>query len=160
MTYSTEQISDICKLSKRTVQKCIAKMIDLETGADMVLVQMNEKGHKSYFVTDSGFDFICSKYGCKNEDDMECERSVDERSAGSVSGGPEPQSRLFPVATIENDLIAFLKEQIKEKDIQIQKLLEQNSNLQAILQTYQIKMLPAPKKPWYKRIFGARKDFD
>ena len=160
MTYTTEQIADMCNLSKRTVQRCVAKMILSDTGEDMVLIQKNDKGHNVYLITDAGFDFICLKYGCKTEkDDLQEVRSCDERSAGSVTGGPEPQSQYLTVA-IENEYLSFLKEQIKEKDVQIQKLMEQNSNLQAILQTYQIKMLPSQKIPWYKRIFGSRKDFD
>ena len=161
MTYTTEQISRICGLSKRTVQRCVGKMLLSDAGKDMVVQSTNDKGHILYLVTEAGFEYFRLKYGFDSvKEESENERSFDERSAGSVAGGPEPQSQIVAIANIENQYIEMLKEQIKEKDIQIQKLLEQNSNLQAILQTYQIKMLPSPKIPWYKRIFGSRKDFD
>lgn len=68
----------------------------------------------------------------------------------------------------ENELVLSLLEQLRQKDIQIAEkdkqiaekdkqiaqLMEQAKNYQVLLQAQQVLSLPAPKRSFFKRLFG------
>ena len=65
----------------------------------------------------------------------------------------------------ENELVSSLLEQLRQKDIQIAEkdkqiaqLMEQAKNFQVLLQAQQVLSLPAPKKSFFKRLFGLSEE--
>ena len=48
--------------------------------------------------------------------------------------------------------------QIAEKDKQIAQLMEQAKNYQVLLQAQQVLSLPAPKRSFFKRLFGIHEE--
>lgn len=58
----------------------------------------------------------------------------------------------------ENELVSSLLEQLRQKDKQIAQLMEQVKNFQVLLQAQQVLSLPAPKKSFFKRLFGLSEE--
>lgn len=72
----------------------------------------------------------------------------------------------------ENELVLSLLEQLRQKDIQIAEkdkqiaekdkqiaqLMEQAKNYQVLLQAQQVLSLPAPKRSFFKRLFGMHEE--
>lgn len=72
----------------------------------------------------------------------------------------------------ENELVLSLLEQLRQKDIhiaekdkqiaekdkQIAQLMEQAKNFQVLLQAQQVLSLPAPKRSFFKRLFGIHEE--
>ena len=65
----------------------------------------------------------------------------------------------------ENELVLSLLEQLRQKDIQtaekdkqIAQLMEQAKNYQVLLQAQQVLSLPAPKRSFFKRLFGIHEE--
>lgn len=58
----------------------------------------------------------------------------------------------------ENELVLSLLEQLRQKDIQIAQLMEQAKNYQVLLQARQVLSLPAPKRSFFKRLFGIHEE--
>lgn len=65
----------------------------------------------------------------------------------------------------ENELVLSLLEQLRQKDIQIAEkdkqiaqLMEQAKNYQVLLQAQQVLSLPAPKRSFFKRLFGIHEE--
>lgn len=72
--------------------------------------------------------------------------------------------------TFENDVVASLLEQLRQKDLQIaekdkqlsakdkqiEQLIEQGKNFQVLLQAQQVLSLPEPKQSLLKRLFGKK----
>ena len=49
-------------------------------------------------------------------------------------------------------------EELEEKDKQIAQLMEQAKNYQVLLQAQQVLSLPAPKRSFFKRLFGIHEE--
>lgn len=65
----------------------------------------------------------------------------------------------------ENELVLSLLEQLRQKDIQIAEkdkqiaqLMEQAKNYQVLLKAQQVFSLPAPKRSFFKRLFGIHEE--
>mgnify|MGYP003248207591 CR=1 FL=1 len=58
----------------------------------------------------------------------------------------------------ENELVLSLLEQLRQKDMQIAQLMEQAKNYQVLLQAQQVLSLPAPKRSFFKRLFGIHEE--
>ena len=65
----------------------------------------------------------------------------------------------------EEKLVLSLLEQLRQKDIQIAEkdkqiaqLMEQAKNYQVLLQAQQVLSLPAPKRSFFKRLFGIHEE--
>ena len=58
----------------------------------------------------------------------------------------------------ENELVLSLLEQLRQKDKQIAQLMEQAKNYQVLLQAQQVLSLPAPKRSFFKRLFGIHEE--
>lgn len=79
--------------------------------------------------------------------------------SGSSSDGSSGQQEEKQES--ENELVLSLLEQLRQKDIQIAEkdkqiaqLMEQAKNYQVLLQAQQVLSLPAPKRSFFKRLFG------
>lgn len=80
--------------------------------------------------------------------------------SGSSSDGSSGQQE-----EPENELVLSLLEQLRQKDIQIAEkdkqiaqLMEQAKNYQVLLQAQQVLSLPAPKRSFFKRLFGIHEE--
>ena len=58
----------------------------------------------------------------------------------------------------ENELVLSLLEQLRQKDIQIAEKDKQIKNYQVLLQAQQVLSLPAPKRSFFKRLFGVHEE--
>ena len=84
---------------------------------------------------------------------------------GSSGRQEEKQSLSARRAWIEIELVLSLLEQLRQKDIQIAEkdkqiaqLMEQAKNYQVLLQAQQVLSLPAPKRSFFKRLFGIHEE--
>ena len=100
-------------------------------------------------ITDYGFKWLAEKHGLP---------VADSSSDGSSGRQEEKQES-------ENELVLSLLEQLRQKDIQIAEkdkqiaqLMEQAKNYQVLLQAQQVLSLPAPKRSFFKRLFGIHEE--
>lgn len=84
--------------------------------------------------------------------------------SGSSSDGSSGQQQEEKQES-ENELVLSLLEQLRQKDIQIAEkdkqiaqLMEQAKNYQVLLQAQQVLSLPAPKRSFFKRLFGIHEE--
>ena len=100
---------------------------------------------RNLVITDYGLKWLAEKHGVA--------------VFGSPSDGSESQQEEKQES--ESELVLSLLEQLRQKDIQIAEkdkqiaqLMEQARNYQVLLQAQQVLSLPAPKKSFFKRLFG------
>lgn len=93
---------------------------------------------RNLVITDYGLKWLAEKHGVA--------------VFGSPSDGSESQQEEKQES--ESELVLSLLEQLRQKDIQIAQLMEQARNYQVLLQAQQVLSLPAPKKSFFKRLFG------
>ena len=128
-------------LSAKTIRRDIASMPDdvrkmsLACPSDVPVMSLTEYGLK----------WLAEKHGVP--------------FSGSSSDGSSGQQES------ENELVLSLLEQLRQKDIQIAEkdkqiaqLMEQAKNYQVLLQAQQVLSLPAPKRSFFKRLFGIHEE--
>lgn len=140
--YSVAQIAEICNISKSTAYRAMRELVTEKS--EHVISERNGNNRKCFYVDADGLELLRAKY-------------VHEASDGSGDGSPEPDEAKVSVL-VNSDYIEFLKEQIRMKDEQIQMLIEQNSNLQTIIQTMNVKQLTTRKSSFLSWLFGPRKE--
>ena len=131
--------------SQRTIQRDISQMsLDVR---QMSLACPSDVRNLS--ITDYGLEWLADKHGLP--------------VAGSSSDGSSSQQE--DKQESENELVLSLLEQLRQKDIQIAEkdkqiaqLMEQAKNYQVLLQAQQVLSLPAPKKSFFKRLFGIHEE--
>lgn len=139
--YNLEKVAKILGLSKRTIQRDVATMsldvrnLSLTCPTDI----------RNYSLTEYGLQWLADKHGITLNTDEEVHTEEE--------------------ATEENSLVAYLMEQLRQKDLQIAEkdkqiaqLMEQAKNFQVLLQAQQVLSLPAPKQSIFKRLFGRKDD--
>lgn len=139
--YNLEKVSKILGLSKRTIQRDVATMsLDVRN-----LSLTCPTDTRNYSLTEYGLQWLADKHGItlNTDEEVHTEEEVTE----------------------ENSLVAYLMEQLRQKDLQIAEkdkqiaqLMEQAKNFQVLLQAQQVLSLPAPKQSIFKRLFGRKDD--
>lgn len=139
--YNLEKVAKILGLSKRTIQRDVATMsLDVRN-----LSLTCPTDTRNYSLTEYGLQWLADKHGItlNTDEKVHTEEEVTE----------------------ENSLVAYLMEQLRQKDLQIAEkdkqiaqLMEQAKNFQVLLQAQQVLSLPAPKQSIFKRLFGRKDD--
>lgn len=133
LCYTVSQVAEICNISTKTVFRSIEKVnskyiVLVDRLVDSVQYKVNNNvinnvsvfngvnlpKNTKYLITEKGLEFFKNKYG--------------------VADVPKQEK----IAENEN-IIAFLQQQIAIKDEQINKLLQQNNNYQVIIAEMQSK---------------------
>lgn len=143
--YKVSEAAEILGFSAKTIRRDIASMPDdvrkmsLACPSDVPVMSLTEYGLK-WLAEKHGVPFSSSLH-----DSMDGQQ---EEKQGS-----------------ENELVSSLLEQLRQKDIQIAEkdkqiaqLMEQAKNFQVLLQAQQVLSLPAPKKSFFKRLFGLSEE--
>ena len=141
--FSVADVSQELNTYQKTIYRCIDRMTE-EQKAVSIVMQKNDKGRMTTYITQEGFYIILDMLEVK------------------------PSEK--PLNTPQNDfndktLIETLQEQLKAKDGQIQALQEQInslllqcSNYQQLLQNQQYLSLPQKKQNIFKRLFSRNAD--
>lgn len=129
MIVKVSELAKICGVSVQTIYKKINSFT-----SDEFKLYLNQVETRFKEVTPEGLRYFKSLYGITDEP---------KKENNNVSA--------------DNEVIVLLKEQLRIKDEQIATLMEQNRNFQVLLKAEQDKLLPPPKTPLIKRLFG-RKD--
>lgn len=141
--FSVADVSQELNTYQKTIYRCIDRMTE-EQKAVSIVMQKNDKGRMTTYITQEGFYIILDMLEVK------------------------PFEK--PLNAPQNDfndktLIETLQEQLKAKDGQIQALQEQInslllqcSNYQQLLQNQQYLSLPQKKQNIFKRLFSRNAD--
>lgn len=143
--YKVSEVAEMLGFSAKTIRRDIASMPDdvrkmsLACPSDVPVMSLTEYGLK-WLAEKHGVPFLGSS------------------SDGSSGQQEEKQES-------ENELVLSLLEQLRQKDIQIAEkdkqiaqLMEQAKNYQVLLQAQQVLSLPAPKRSFFKRLFGIHEE--
>lgn len=108
---------------------------------------------RNHAITDYGLKWLAEKHG------LPVAGSSSDGSSSQQEGKQEGKQES------ENELVLSLLEQLRQKDIQIAEkdkqiaqLMEQAKNYQVLLQAQQVLSLPAPKRSFFKRLFGIHEE--
>ena len=141
--FSVADVSQELNTYQKTIYRCIDRMTE-EQKAVSIVMQKNDKGRMTTYITQEGFYIIL--------DILEVKPSEKPLNA--------PQNDFN-----DKTLIETLQEQLKAKDGQIQALQEQInslllqcSNYQQLLQNQQYLSLPQKKQNIFKRLFSRNDD--
>lgn len=141
--FSVADVSQELNTYQKTIYRCIDRMTE-EQKAVSIVMQKNDKGRMTTYITQEGFYIIL--------DMLEVKPSEKPLNA--------PQNDFN-----DKTLIETLQEQLKAKDGQIQALQEQInslllqcSNYQQLLQNQQYLSLPQKKQNIFKRLFSRNAD--
>lgn len=151
--YKVVEVAKILGFNERTIRRDISSMsedvrtMSIECPTDI----------RHMFVTEYGLKWLASKHkitfdGVFTDDEERAEEQTQKKD------------------TSENDVIASLLEQLRQKDLQIaekdkqlstkdkqiEQLIEQGKNFQVLLQAQQVLSLPEPKQSFLKRLFGRK----
>lgn len=129
MIVKVSEVAEICGVSAQMIHKRIKSFT-----SDELKLYLNQVETRFKEITPEGLRYFKSLYGITDEP---------KKENNNVSA--------------DNEVIELLKEQLRIKDEQIATLMEQNRNFQVLLKAEQDKLLPPPKTPFIKRLFG-RKD--
>ena len=136
--YKVSEVAEMLGFSAKTIRRDIASMPDdvrkmsLACPSDVPVMSLTEYGLK----------WLAEKHGIP----------FSGSSPDGSSGRQEEKQES------ENELVLSLLEQLRQKDIQIAENMEQAKNYQVLLQAQQVLSLPAPKRSFFKRLFGIHEE--
>jgi hypothetical protein len=143
--YKVSEVAEMLGFSAKTIRRDIASMSDdvrkmsLACPSDVPVMSLTEYGLK----------WLAEKHGVP----------LSSSQHDGLDGQQEEKQES------ENELVSSLLEQLRQKDIQIAEkdkqiaqLMEQAKNFQVLLQAQQVLSLPAPKKSFFKRLFGLSEE--
>lgn len=138
--------------SAKTIRRDIASMPDdvrkmsLACPSDVPVMSLTEYGLK-WLAEKHGVPFSGSSSDGSSGQQEEKQESENELVLSLLE-----QLRQKDIQIAEKDI------QIAEKDKQIAQLMEQAKNYQVLLQAQQVLSLPAPKRSFFKRLFGIHEE--
>mgnify|MGYP002456146543 CR=1 FL=1 len=137
--YKVSEVAEMLGFSAKTIRRDIASMPDdvrkmsLACPSDVPVMSLTEYGLK----------WLAEKHGVPF-------------SGSSPDGSSGRQEEKLVLSLLEQ--LRQKDIQIAEKDKQIAQLMEQAKNYQVLLQAQQVLSLPAPKRSFFKRLFGIHEE--
>ena len=118
-----------------------------EQKAVAIVMQKNDKGRMTTYITQEGFYIILDMLEVKPSQ-MPSNAPTNDFNANTLIETLQEQLKAKDVQ------IQALNEQLQSKDTVINSLLEQTKNFQVLLQGQQVLSLPEKKRPFFKRVFS------
>ena len=122
-----------------------------EQKAVAIVMQKNDKGRMTTYITQEGFYIILDMLEVKPSQ-MPSNAPKNDFNANTLIETLQEQLKA------KDEQIQALNEQLQSKDNIINSLLEQNKNFQVLLQGQQLLSLPEKKRPFFKRLFSRSDD--
>lgn len=129
--YTVSDIASICSVSSQSINKRIRNFSDDQRNEFLVDLKPGETRQK--LINENGLLYFKSVYHVSDSSD----------SSSGLS---------------DHDLIAFLRDQIRIKDEQIEMLMDQNRNFQILLKSEQDRSADKPRISFVRRLFGRSSD--
>lgn len=123
-----------------------------EQKAVAIVMQKNDKGRMTTYITQEGFYIILDMLEVKPSQ-MPSNAPTSDFNSNTLIETLQEQLKA------KDEQIQALNEQLQSKDNIINSLLEQNKNFQVLLQGQQVLSLPEKKRPFFKRLF-SRNDYE
>lgn len=130
-----------------------------EQKAVAIVMQKNDKGRMTTYITQEGFYIILDMLEVKPSQMPSNAPTSDFNSNTLIETLQEQLKAKDEQIQALNEQIQALNEQLQSKDNIINSLLEQNKNFQVLLQGQQVLSLPEKKRPFFKRLF-SRNDYE
>ena len=124
-----------------------ANMMTDEQKAVAIVMQKNDKGRMTTYITQEGFYIILDMLEVKPSQ-MPSNAPTNDFNANTLIETLQEQLKA------KDEQIQALNEQLQSKDTVINSLLEQTKNFQVLLQGQQVLSLPEKKRPFFKRLFS------
>lgn len=148
--YSVLEVAEILGVSKKTVYRYIAKM--LNKGVKGLVSGVNDERTKygtKTFINNAGLAYMLKLSNqpagyVRSEivkGSLPADSISEDKQKAEPAQEPLPEPEPLPESVPDSDLIEFLKEQIKIKDDLIKSLTEQNYNNQCLLMNLQNQLL-------------------
>ena len=118
-----------------------------EQKAVAIVMQKNDKGRMTTYITQEGFYIILDMLEVKPSQ-MPSNAPTNDFNANTLIETLQEQLK------VKDEQIQALNEQLQSKDTVINSLLEQTKNFQVLLQGQQVLSLPEKKRPFFKRLFS------
>lgn len=118
-----------------------------EQKAVAIVMQKNDKGRMTTYITQEGFYIILDMLEVKPSQ-MPSNAPTSDFNANILIETLQEQLKA------KDEQIQALNEQLQSKDTVINSLLEQTKNFQVLLQGQQVLSLPEKKRPFFKRFFS------
>lgn len=118
-----------------------------EQKAVAIVMQKNDKGRMTTYITQEGFYIILDMLEVKPSQ-MPSNAPTNDFNANTLIETLQEQLKA------KDEQIQALNEQLQSKDTVINSLLEQTKNFQVLLQGQQVLSLPEKKRPFFKRLFS------
>ena len=118
-----------------------------EQKAVAIVMQKNDKGRMTTYITQEGFYIILDMLEVKPSQ-MPSNAPTSDFNSNTLIETLQEQIKA------KDEQIQALNEQLQSKDNFINSLLEQNKNFQVLLQGQQMLSLPEKKRPFFKRLFS------
>lgn len=118
-----------------------------EQKAVAIVMQKNDKGRMTTYITQEGFYIILDMLEIKPSQ-MPSNAPTSGFNANTLIETLQEQLKA------KDEQIQALNEQLQSKDTVINSLLEQTKNFQVLLQGQQVLSLPEKKRPFFKRLFS------
>ena len=122
-----------------------------EQKAVAIVMQKNDKGRMTTYITQEGFYIILDMLEVKPSQ-MPSNAPTSDFNSNTLIETLQEQLKA------KDEQIQALNEQLQSKDNIINSLLEQNKNFQVLLQGQQVLSLPEKKRPFFKRLFSRSDD--
>lgn len=123
-----------------------------EQKAVAIVMQKNDKGRMTTYITQEGFYIILDMLEVKPSQ-MPSNAPTSDFNSNTLIETLQEQLKA------KDEQIQALNDQLQSKDNIINSLLEQNKNFQVLLQGQQVLSLPEKKRPFFKRLF-SRNDYE
>ena len=144
--FSVADVSQELNTYQKTIYRCIDRMTD-EQKAVAIVMQKNDKGRMTTYITQEGFYIILDMLEVKPFQ-MPSNAPTNDFNANTLIETLQEQLKA------KDEQIKALNEQLQSKDNFINSLLEQSKNYQVLLQGQQVLSLPEKKRPFFKRLFS------
>lgn len=118
-----------------------------EQKAVAIVMQKNDKGRMTTYITQEGFYIILDMLEVKPSQ-TPSNAPTNDFNANTLIKTLQEQLKA------KDEQIQALNEQLQSKDTVINSLLEQTKNFQVLLQGQQVLSLPEKKRPFFKRLFS------
>ena len=118
-----------------------------EQKAVAIVMQKNDKGRMTTYITQEGFYIILDMLEVKPSQ-MPSNAPTNDFNANTLIETLQEQLKA------KDEQIQALNEQLQSKDTVINTLLEQTKNFQVLVQGQQLLSLPEKKRPFFKRLFS------
>ena len=122
-----------------------------EQKAVAIVMQKNDKGRMTTYITQEGFYIILDMLEVKPSQ-MPSNAPTSDFNSNTLIETLQEQLKA------KDEQIQALNEQLQSKDNIINSLLEQTKNFQVLLQGQQVLSLPEKKRPFFKRLFSRSDD--